>query len=128
MRSISWLRLRLSPSAGTFDANVNKGVGLSYERSAWVGNGLLSVAVVFLAWVPVSPQLTQWASIGIAAVVAVSIAFLFPRKRGDGSTTRLLDRFHTNTATDQRPTMTAGANSNQIVNEGGGTFNIGKGN
>lgn len=97
---------------------------MGYERAAWVGNAALSAVMVFLAWKQVSTQVAHWTTVGIAIVVALSIVALFPRKRADGSTTRLINNFQSNKTVHQKPTMTAGANSNQIVNEGGGTFNI----
>ena len=63
-----------------------------------------------------------WLTIGIAfGLLAAFTSLTVWRSNGQAGAPT------TNKKVEQKPTMTAGENSSQIVNEGGGTFNINKG-
>ena len=65
-------------------------------------------------------------TVGIAVLVVAAAIAMFPRRRSDGSTARLIHTFRPRVSGNHNPTMIAGERSNQIVNEGGGTFHIGR--
>jgi hypothetical protein len=98
---------------------------MGYERLAWIGNVVLAGIAIVLAWVPLRGDVGKWGSVTIAVLVVAAAIAMFPRRRADGSTARLIHsatvKGHHNT------TMVAGENSNQIKNTGGGTFHIERG-
>lgn len=99
---------------------------MGYERAAWIGNLVLAGIGIALGWLPVSEQLGRWGTLAIALLVLVAAVALFPRKRADGTTARLINAIGPVNG-DRNPTMIAGDRSTQIANEGGGTFHINTG-
>jgi hypothetical protein len=97
-----------------------------YERLSWIGNVVLAGIAIVLAWVPLRAEVGKWGSVGIAVLVVTAAIAMFPRQRSDGSTARLINSVRPKIRGHHNPTMVAGERSTQIVNEGGGTFNIGR--
>jgi hypothetical protein len=91
---------------------------MGYERLAWVGNVVLAAIAIFLAWVPASHQVGKWGTVAIAVLVVVAAITLFPRRRSDGSTARLIDGFRASVKGDNNRVQIARDNANQVM--GGG--------
>lgn len=81
---------------------------MGYERLAWVGNLVLAGTAIFLSWWPVSRQLSQWVTVGIAVLVVLAAIAMFPRRRADGSTARLINSVRPKVSGHHNPTMVAG--------------------
>lgn len=99
---------------------------MGYERLSWIGNVILAVIAIVLAWVPLRADVGKWGTVAIAVLVVAAAITMFPRRGADGSTARLINSVRPKIRGHHNPTMTAGERSTQIVNEGGGTFNIGR--
>jgi len=91
---------------------------MGYERLAWVGNLVLAGTGIFLSWWPVSHQLSKWVTLGIAVLVVVAAIALFPRRRSDGSTARLIDGFSPTVRGDHNRVQIARDNANQVMGSG----------
>ncbi|GJN97004.1 hypothetical protein NJB18091_23770 [Mycobacterium marinum] len=88
---------------------------------AWIGATVIALAGIVIGAMPIDagPRWV-WLTIGIGFGLLAALTFLPVWRSNDQTgvpTTRK--------KTEQNPTMIAGERSNQIVNEGGGTFNIG---
>ncbi len=66
---------------------------MKFERLAWFGNLALAAVAIVLAWAPSRAIWASGGTVGIAVVVVVAAIALFPWKRSDGSTARVVDRF-----------------------------------
>lgn len=89
---------------------------------AWIGTTVIALAGIVLGVLPIDtgPRWV-WLIIGIAFGLVAALTFLTVWRSNDQPGTPT-----TTKKVEQKPTMTAGKNSSQIVNEGGGTFNIDK--
>lgn len=87
---------------------------------AWIGATVIALAGIVIGVLPIDtgPRWV-WLTIGIAFGLVAALTFLTVWRSNDQAGAP-----STNKKVEQKPTMTAGKNSSQIVNEGGGTFNI----
>lgn len=92
------------------------------KRLAWFGTTVIALAGIVIGVIPIDigPR-WLWLLIGVGFGLAAAFTFL-PVWRPDGQAETPVQSKTVN----QKPTMTAGDNSTQIVNQGGGTFNINK--
>lgn len=88
---------------------------MGYERAAWIGNFALAAVAIVLAWVPVRGDLGKWGSIGIAVAVVLAAIALYPRRRPDGSVTRLVDNFSATVRGDNNRVQIARDNARQTM-------------
>lgn len=87
---------------------------------AWFGSTVIALAGIVIGILPIGigPRWV-WLTVGIAFGLVAALTFLAvwrPNNQTVGPST--------GKKVKQNPTMTAGDNATQIVNEGGGTFNI----
>ncbi|SCX33263.1 hypothetical protein [Mycolicibacterium fluoranthenivorans] len=94
------------------------------KKLAWIGTTILALAGLIIGVLPIDigPRWV-WFAVGIALGTVAGLTFVSVWKPTDES----IGESTSTKTVNQKPMMTAGDNSNQIVNEGGGTFNIGNG-
>jgi hypothetical protein len=90
---------------------------MGYERLAWIGNLILAGIAIVLAWVPLRADVGKWGTVAIAVLVVAAAIAVFPRRRADGSTARLVGRFRT-TVKGNNNVQIARDNANQLMGDG----------
>lgn len=88
---------------------------MGYERAAWIGNLVLAGIGIALGWLPVSEQLGRWGTLAIALLVVLAAVALFPRKRADGSASRLIEHFAPAIRAEGGNVQVARDNANQHI-------------
>lgn len=93
---------------------------MGYERLAWIGNLILAGIAIVLAWAPIAGQIGKWGTVVIAVLVVTAAIAMFPRRRSDGSTARLIDSFSpaVKVKGDNNRTQFARDHANQIMEAG----------
>jgi hypothetical protein len=103
-------------------AQSNREVKQVAKYLAWIGATVIALAGIVIGVLPIDtgPRWV-WLTIGIAFGLLAAFTFLTVWRSNDQAGAP-----STNKKVEQKPTMIAGERSTQIVNEGGGTFNIGR--
>ncbi|AQA03684.1 hypothetical protein BVC93_16065 [Mycobacterium sp. MS1601] len=86
----------------------------------WFSTTVIALAGLVIGVLPVDFG-PRWVWFTIGVVFGFLAAFTFPRVWGSNDQA---DAVAPVKKVEQKPTMTAGDNATQIINEGGGTFNI----
>lgn len=90
---------------------------------AWIGATVIALAGIVVGVLPIDtgPRWV-WLTVGIAFGLVAALTFLTVWRSNDPPGAQ-----STTDNSRRNPRMTAGDNATQIVNEGGGAFNINKG-
>ncbi|BBZ49833.1 hypothetical protein H7H82_14870 [Mycobacterium heidelbergense] len=96
---------------------------MKFERLAWCGNLALAAIAIVLAWVPIKGDLGKWGTVGIAVVVVLAAVALFPWRRPDDSTVRMVDRFRSSVSGSGNNVQIARDHATQTMRNEGNTRN-----